>query len=138
MGSPAAENDFQVPQGYAFLPAFWNNQRSYDFAFESGTLTSAFRENERLYKISNLEVSDRGERRRGVGKGLLRVALGHAESLEARTVLAIIISRECLDAMEAVFGEDSIEVLDRGGYAPEGHDQCLESPTRALLWKQLD
>ena len=83
-----------------------------------------------IYQISSIVVSSR---RKGHGQNLLRKSEEHARELGARKIGAVIISRECLEAMTRVFGEDSLTVLQRGEFTPEGHDYNTISPTQALL-----
>jgi hypothetical protein len=64
---------------------------------------------------------------------LLHTAKDHAQDIGAKAIVAAIISRECLDAMESVFGEEAINVETRGDYASQVADQCKDKPTSAYL-----
>lgn len=61
-------------------------------------------------------------RRRGIGKALVTQALRIAENEDAASVAAAIVSRECLDVMRSVFGEDALRVTLEGEYSPPGED----------------
>lgn len=87
------------------------------------------------YNIAGIDVL-REARGQGHGQELIRTTLEHARSLGATTVIAAIISRECLEAMRRVF-DDGIAVSKEGDFAPEGQDNNLKNPTSAALWYDL-
>ena len=117
------------------LNAHINEATLYTISTDGGNIDAAYREIGELYTIANFDVlSDR--RRRGVGKELLRASQAHARELGAKVIFAAIISRECLDAMNTVFGEESIRVSILGTYAPEGKDYG-DIPTSAVLHAKL-
>lgn len=58
--------------------------------------------------------ADKG--RQGIGRTLLRLALQVAAEQQAAKVTAYITSRECLENMRMVFGEESLEVMREGEY----------------------
>lgn len=90
-----------------------------------------FDPNTRWFGIANFDV-EKEHRRRGIGKTLLREALNFANDLDARLIHAAIISREYLDAMTQVFGEETINVAELGGY--EDDPQPNKSTRASLLY----
>ena len=117
----------------------------YDTTFRSGDLyllttkyggiDALYNKDTKHYTIANFDV-DRSARREGIGKNLLDTSKIHARELGAEIIKAAIISRECLDAMSAIFGEDSIIIDQKGEYAPIGQD-ISDTPTSAMLWHEL-
>lgn len=100
-----------------------------------GYLISHYTPEDGRYDLIDLEV-ERRQRGRGIGKLLLREADVHARMLQARVMTASIISRECLDAMTSVYGEEHIQVRDVGQYQPE--DETDIYTTNATLYRRLD
>lgn len=82
---------------------------------EFGYVTSSHHPNSPYFLISDIEVKPEA-REQGIGKGLLRLTLAEALKTDADFIIASIISKECLDAMRAVFGEASIKVDEEGTY----------------------
>lgn len=103
----------------------------YCITTESGAIDAVYHTADRRYAIANFDVVANA-RRRGIGKELLRASKQHACELGARIIFAAIISRECLDAMQTVFGEENVYVGELGDYAPEGADTGAK-PTSAVL-----
>lgn len=91
------------------------NDFVYEFNCGVGYLNATFNQISGWFGISLIDV-ERAERRQGIAKLLLRKSLEVATEINARFIYAGIISRECLDAMEAVFGADALIVKDRGTY----------------------
>jgi hypothetical protein len=113
----------------------FGDKQIYHIQSSYGGVEVIFTPDDRIYQIANFDVS---ERRQGHGKNLLRTSAEHAEALGARAVIAAIISRECLDAMSSVFGQEHIEIDALGEYAPGGLDSHPDSPTSAMLYKSID
>ena len=90
----------------------------YEMRCDNGELDATYDSEIRWFNIANLDVGLR-HRRNGIGKLLLRESLVLAEELDAKLIYAIIISRECLDAMRSVFGDKWISVHNEGSYAAE-------------------
>lgn len=103
----------------------------YDFRAERGfgRLLAKLDRETRLYYISDVDVN---VPRRGIGKALMRRSQEHAQMLGARVIAASIISRECLESMEDVFGSEHVAVTCRGDYVGEG-----DRDTSAALYKRL-
>jgi GNAT superfamily N-acetyltransferase len=101
-----------------------------------GGLETTYRTNCGWYQLVNLDV-DPDHRRQGIGKGLLMTGLEHARKLNATKVIASIISRECLDAMTSVFGEEHIDICKKGDYAEPGTDSNHFDKTEAVLYLEL-
>ena len=113
----------------------FNNSDIYRISTELGGIDAVYHPKELRYTIANIDVYS--HRRRGVGKELLRVSQSHARELGARVIFAAIISRECLDAMTSVFGEEFIYTSQVGTYAPAGADYG-KVPTSAVLHVVLE
>lgn len=103
----------------------------YHLVTEKGGVEAVYHTDERRYTIANFDV-DVKARRRGIGKELLRASQTHARELGAKVVFAVIISRECLDAMRSVFGEESVFVAEEGGY-DSGEGAEPKARTSAVL-----
>jgi hypothetical protein len=84
--------------------------------------------------ITDLDV-DRLHRGNGIGQNLLRFSKELAGQLDARLIIMSIISRESLDAVTAVFGEEYITVNQRGEYMRPDSDEIPDGPvgTSAVL-----
>jgi hypothetical protein len=90
-------------------------QHLYELDCEHGHLDASFDPFIKWVCISNLDV-DTDFRRQGIGKMLLRESITLSQELNANLIYAAIISRECLDAMRAVFGTEHISVVNEGEY----------------------
>ncbi len=66
--------------------------------------------------IFDIEMYYSAVPRKGLGKLLLRSALGLAEEVQAELITACIISRTSLDSITEVFGSDAVTVKSRGDY----------------------
>lgn len=112
-----------------------NGADIYRITTEAGAIDAVHHPSEMRYTIANFDVYL--QRRRGIGKELLRASRNHAKTLGAKVIFAAIISRECLDAMKAVFGEDAVHVSELGDYASEGEDYS-QNPTAAVLYVEIE
>jgi GNAT superfamily N-acetyltransferase len=110
------------------------NQRLYFYACKQGSLDATYNQINRWFGIANIDV-DVEFRRQGIGKLLLRSALATAQEVDARFIHAAIISRECLDAMESVFGLDALVIQERGMY--EYADGTRGIGANAALWYEI-
>ena len=71
-----------------------------------------------------------GDRKhRGMGRELLRTSIIEAGKVKASKILATIVTRECLEAMIDIFGEDSVEVHRVGEYKKHGTAAHLKYET---------
>jgi hypothetical protein len=86
-----------------------------------------------LYHITDIDVS---LPRRGIGRRLLRSGQEQATNLGARSIVAAIISRECLESMVMVFGQEHISVEKLGDFVPEDEVKAF-TRTSALLYVPL-
>lgn len=89
------------------------------FSHEYGHATTHFDTDANSVRIDWIEVA-RTERRRGVGKTMLRAIDALAKELEVQTITATIISRESLEAMRHVFGDENLRVRQQGDFVPMG------------------
>lgn len=64
----------------------------------------------------NLQWLESSAPRQGLGRQLLFEGLSHAQRLGAEHISATIMSKECLEDMKVVFGEDCIAVFHEGYY----------------------
>lgn len=78
-----------------------------------GYLEASF---DQVTDIFDIEMFYTAVPRKGLGKLLLRSALGLAEEAQAELITAYIISRTSLDSMTEVFGADTVTVKNRGEY----------------------
>jgi len=101
---------------------------------DHGSLEATFRPEVGWFGIANLDV-DKSHRRQGIGKALLRYAFSEAEELDARLIHAAILSRECLDAMRTVFGEEAIIADEEGTYTADNEFDRYD--TKAILKLKL-
>jgi GNAT superfamily N-acetyltransferase len=108
----------------------------FHIATEHGSIEATFSNSAGWYTIASFDV-DAEHRRKGIGKELLRASLDHARSVGASYIMAAIISRECHDAMTAVFGEESISTESLGSYEQDDTPR-REARTSATLWFELD
>lgn len=92
-------------------------QEFFHITTEHGAIEVIYRENIGQYMIANFDV---GKPRQGIGKELLRASLRHAQELKASYMVAAIISRECLQSMMSIFGEEAVEVYEPGSYGESG------------------
>lgn len=88
------------------------NAAHYDITIPHGILQT-IHDRTNSYKLQWLESF---ASRQGVGKQLLFEGLAHAQQLGAEHISAIIMSKECLEDMKIVFGEDCITVFHDGYY----------------------
>lgn len=108
-----------------------------DIEAGDGYLTASYNEAIGIFLIADIKV-DRLSRRQGIGKQLLRQALGEAQKVQAKAVVASIVSRECLEAMQVVFGEESLTIDSIGPYLGSGDlPPAGDQKTSAGLWYQL-
>jgi GNAT superfamily N-acetyltransferase len=114
---------------------YHGNRMVYEFETTHGMLDSVLDPAIGWLGIANIDV-ERGHRRQGIGKALLRAALEFAQEQDVRYVHAAIISRECLDAMVSVFGEDALQIKNTGSYEEEGSADSI-SMTQASLWYEV-
>jgi GNAT superfamily N-acetyltransferase len=98
----------------------------FDFEVPHGTMNTIFLNGARFYVIENVDV-EQPYRHQGIGKMLLRGALDHATEVKADLIIANITSRECLQAMRAVFKEESLDVEKEGVF---GHSKDYNSPLK--------
>ena len=105
---------------------------------EGGEADSIFRSDIRLFTITNIDVLPE-HRRQGIGKVILENMKAHARELGAVTIMSAILSRECLDAMVSVFGDEYINVAEEGTYhSPEEYPDIVVGDTRAMLLAPVD
>lgn len=57
----------------------------------------------------------------------IRITYDHAHELGAKSIFALIISRECLDAMSTVFGSYNITVMERGLYSSNTGEKARQT-----------
>lgn len=105
----------------------------YALSTAHGWLETVYRRQIRQYTLANIEVT---KQRESIGKFLMESGLQHARRLKASYVVGLIISRECLDAMTHVFGEENIQVNERGKYASEIHSD--KDTTSAMLYYEIE
>lgn len=105
----------------------------YNIRADHGYIDAMYDEMSSLYRIATLYVSSEA-RGQGIGKNLLRTSRSHAKDLGAKSIFAVIISRECIDAMEAVFGEEAIKVERRGEYIPPGQNKSDQQADAMLFY----
>jgi|GEM_PF-3590601 len=116
---------------------FGTRRSIYHLSSEQGAIEATFHPEWQSYMIANFDVHP-DYRGQGIGKLLLRASLEHAQELGARHIIAGIISRECLDAMRRVFGDESISVAHVGEYCPKGQlEVAHEHRTDAYLYHHL-
>ncbi|GEM_PF-2438222 len=108
----------------------------YHIQHANGAIEASYYQASRLYEVHSLDV-DPDKRRLGIGTLLLRTGRDHAQILGASCITASIISRECLQVMENVFGPDGITVFLRGEFAADDENYSLVSPTSAVLRARL-
>ena len=80
-----------------------------------GTCIANLYRDSNIYTIGYFLVNN-GWLRQGYGKELLHRAADHAASLGATAIDASIVSRESLDTMKSVFGEEFIDIESVGPY----------------------
>jgi len=76
--------------------------------------------------IANVDVKPQ-YRRQGLAKIMLLEAVNLAEGLDATLIYSAIISRECLEAMESVFEQDAIRIVNRGTYTLPGERERYDA-----------
>lgn len=103
----------------------------HEFTVDHGSLNAVFDPRSGLFGISNVDV-DGNFRRRGLGKAMIQEAYDFAQSIGAGCIYSAITSRECLDAMRSVFGDDVISVSREGTYGVEGEKDHRDAG--AFLW----
>jgi GNAT superfamily N-acetyltransferase len=87
----------------------------YEFQTEHGYLDASYDLSTNHFGIKMVHVES-SHQRQGIGKELLQAALQQARQTDARYIVGLVISRECLDAMQAVFGEEALIVKSLGFY----------------------
>ena len=105
--------------------------QNFRFLAHQAGMTTVFYPDSRIYSIFML-LAEPDARKHDLGKRLLHLAWDHALQLEATTMLASIISRECLEAMTSVFGEEHLDVRLKGSFATQGR-QFGRPRTEAFL-----
>lgn len=90
--------------------------RPFELSIKHGWLETILRPETGQYLLANLQVT---RQREGRGKLLLQSSIEHAQSLGAEYMESFIISRECLQAMRAVFGYHHITVAAEGKFSPD-------------------
>jgi len=103
----------------------------YSFDTDHGALDASYDQEARRFCISSIFVNKENSRQ-GIGKALLQASYDKAREIEARVILSVIISRECVEAMEAVFGPSAVRVMERGSYTPMGEQNHQDAD--AMLW----
>lgn len=93
------------------------NMRFFELSTEHGSLDATLHAITGWFGIANVVV-DVDYRGRGIAKSLLRQALSVAEAHDARLIYASVISRESIDAMRSVFGDEAVQVDEMGTYTP--------------------
>ncbi len=106
----------------------------YDLTYPHGLLQASYDQTPRWFCIANIDVEE-DFRRQGIGKLLLRRSVSLAEEVGAQLIYAAIVSRESLDMMTSVFGEEAVKIRQVGSYAP--HADNPEDKTGAMLWYEL-
>ncbi len=104
----------------------------YELESAAGKIDAVYHTDEMRYTIANFDV-DSDKRRQGIGKHLLKASQEHARELGAKVIFSAIISRECLDAMTRVFGEESVLVAEVGEYASNDGSESPATTTAAIL-----
>jgi hypothetical protein len=108
---PAIEVTSKLAYGYQKVRLETDN--------DTGHLLADFEPVSGVFKIQGFGVS---APRIGLGKELLRRAEEEARQLSARTIVATIVSRECLASMTEVFGGDNIAIKKQGDFGnPSGN-----------------
>lgn len=107
----------------------------YTITTQHGSLDATFRPNVEWFCVANVDV-ERAHRRQGIAKLLLQVALEKARQDGAKLVYSAVTSRECLEAMKTVFGEEAISIEREGTYTPKGEPERHD--TAAYLGLYLD
>lgn len=84
--------------------------------------------------IDTIKVHHRA-RNQGIGKAILRSIKNLAHETDIHIVTATIISRESIDSMTSVFGEDAVVIRKRGeyGFAKSGEHLQAIQPASARL-----
>ena len=84
--------------------------------------------------IDTIKVHHRA-RNQGIGKAILRSIKNLAHETDIHIVTATIISRESIDSMTSVFGEDAVVIRKRGeyGFAESGEHLQAIQPASARL-----
>jgi GNAT superfamily N-acetyltransferase len=97
---------------YVLLPY---GRRLVEIVHEHGSAIVSYDIKSKRFLINTLDV-EAGYRRQGIGKNMLAYSKDIATKMGAQIVSALIISRESLDAMTAVFGEEAIDIESAGRY----------------------
>lgn len=121
------------------LKTEWAGERLFVISSELGYLAGSFDPPTGYFYISDLEVRPVKARGHGVGKKLLEASKEEARRAGAKYMWAIIMSREALDAMTSVFGDESVRVDRVGEYADPttGEPVPPEKATHASLFYEL-
>jgi GNAT superfamily N-acetyltransferase len=125
-----------LPEGFHLYHSNNSDPDIFKITAQQGYIYGAYRNAHRIYSIADFEV-ERRYRRQGIGRQLATAALQHAKSLEADVLMAAIVSRECLEVMEQVFGPEHIQVAARGLYDLDEGVFDDSQRASALLWYDM-
>lgn len=111
---------------------YTDGDKLFELYAEHGDLAAIWEPNDGSFYIANIDV-EADFRGQGIGKALLQKSKEIAEEqVDIKYIYSIIISRECLAAMQAVFGVNNVKVNEVGTW--ESEKKLGEPRTSALLW----
>mgnify|MGYP000617873297 CR=1 FL=1 len=88
---------------------------------------------ERRHFLINSVVVEPKFRREGRATALLEYSIEYAKELGARTIGAVIVTREILDGMSKVFGEEAITIEQLGIYEHQKPHFLSAEPEHSTL-----
>jgi len=98
---------------------------------DKGQLTSSIDLNTLEYEIIDYIIYN-AYRRQGYGKELFKFGVDHAKSIGAQAIIGVnIVSRESINVIASVIGEDKVTIEKLGDYTPQGKDDNSVNRTKA-------
>lgn len=87
------------------------------FSHQHGEVATYLDTDHNILVVDDIEVAS-AERGNGIGTAMLRAVYNLASGSGVSEVRAVIVSRECLEAMRTVFGVDNVVVRREGDFRP--------------------
>ena len=99
----------------------WQDEHQVTISLPEGDLVGSYYAAwEHRFLICSVDVYRFENRRQGIGRLLVETARDEAQRIGARIIWSVLTSREAVDLMTSVFGQDAVAIERLGEYQSAG------------------